>query len=209
MGSTITQTQASAPLTASEAFYDRLMARRSVKAGMLRAPGPTPEELQRILTAGTRVPDHGKVEPWRFIAFEGDARRQFGDVLAQTLVAEGAQTGEPVSDARLEIERERFERAPLVLALITAPQPRPNVPPLEQTLSCGAVGMNVCHAANALGFASVWLTEWYAYSVPVHAALGLAEHEAVAGFIYIGTADEAQSDRARPDVQALLSHWSP
>ncbi len=172
----------------------------------MRAPGPGKDELTQILTAATRVPDHKKLAPWRFILFEGSAREHFGDVLAQACARE--ETLEP-STVRLQTERERFMRAPLVIALISAPVAKPGVPELEQILSCGAVGQNLCLAANALGYGTNWLTEWLATSPAVAQALGLGARERVAGFIYIGTPIERQDDRGRPDLERLVSHWQP
>ncbi len=183
-----------------------LLTRRSVKAAQMRAPGPSPEELKQILTAAVRVPDHKKLTPWRFILFEGDARAQFGDVLAHACMSEEAM--QP-SSVRLQTERERFLRAPLVVALISAPVSKPGVPEMEQILSCGAVGQNLCLAANALGYGTNWLTEWLAQSSAVVQALGLGEHERVAGFIYIGTPAARQDDRDRPDLARIVTPWQP
>ena len=182
-----------------------LLTRRSVKAGMLGEPGPGPEQLKTILTAAARVPDHKKLEPWRFIVFEGEAQAAFGEALAAACAAEEK---EPPSAARLETERTRLLRAPCVVALVSRVTPNPAAPEWEQVLSCGAVGMNLCLAANALGFATCWLTEWYAYSPAVKRALRLADNERVAGFIYIGTARERQDDRERPDLSKIATRWT-
>jgi nitroreductase len=181
-----------------------LLTRRSVKAGMLAEPGPDPGQLRTILTAAARVPDHKKLVPWRFIVFEGEARAAFGEALAAACAAEEK---EPPSPARLEIERTRLTRAPCVVAVVSRVTPNPAAPEWEQVLSCGAVGMNLCLAANALGFGTCWLTEWYAYSPAVKAALRLAGNERVAGFIYIGTATERQDDRERPDLAGITTRW--
>jgi nitroreductase len=182
-----------------------LLIRRSVKAGMLGEPGPDPGQLTTILTAAARVPDHKKLEPWRFIVFDGDARAAFGEALAAACAAEEK---EPPSPARLHTERTRLTRAPCVVAVVSRVTPNPAAPEWEQVLSCGAVGMNLCLAANALGFATCWLTEWYAYSPAVKAALRLADNERVAGFIYIGTATERQDDRERPDLAKIVTRWT-
>jgi nitroreductase len=108
---------------------------------------------------------------------------------------------------RLEAERTRLMRAPCVVALVSAVTPNPAAPEWEQVLSCGAVGMNLCLAANAMGFATCWLTEWYAYSPAVKAALALAGNERIAGFIYIGTARERPEDRERPDLARIATRW--
>jgi nitroreductase len=182
-----------------------LLTRRSVKAGMLDEPGPGPEQLRTILTAAARAPDHKKLVPWRFLIFEGDARAAFGGVLAKACAAEEK---EPPSAVRLEAERTRLMRAPCVVAVVSAVTPNPAAPEWEQVLSCGAVGMNLCLAANAMGFATCWLTEWYAYSPAVKAALQLADNERVAGFIYIGTARERPEDRERPDLARIATRWT-
>ncbi len=173
---------------------------------MLAEPGPSPAQLRQILTAAARVPDHKKLVPWRFIVFEGEARAAFGERLAEICALEEA---EPPSDVRLQTERERLTRAPLVVAVVSRIAQPPKVPEIEQTLSAGAACMNLCHAANALGFGTSWITEWYAFSDGARAALGLADGEAIAGFVYVGTAAEQQADRDRPDLDAITTHWQP
>lgn len=182
-----------------------LLTRRSVKAMMLAEPGPTPDQLTTILTVAARVPDHKKLVPWRFIVFEGEARANFGRVLLETCAAEEK---EPPSAARLEIERTRLLRAPTVVAVISSATPNPGAPEWEQVLSCGAACQNLCLAANAMGFGTCWITEWYAYSSGVRSALDLAGNEKVAGFIYIGTARDRQPDRERPDLAKITSRWT-
>ena len=182
-----------------------LLTRRSVKAMMLAEPGPTPDQLTTILTVAARVPDHKKLVPWRFIVFEGEARANFGRVLIEACAAEEK---EPPSAARLEIERTRLLRAPTVVAVISSATPNPGAPEWEQVLSCGAACQNLCLAANAMGFGTCWITEWYAYSSGVRSALDLAGNEKVAGFIYIGTARDRQPDRERPDLAKITSRWT-
>ena len=182
-----------------------LLSRRSVKPAMLSAPGPTADQLSTILTAAARVPDHKKLTPWRFVVFEGDARVKFGDVIAAACAEEDA---EPPSPGRLETERGRLARAPTVVAVISRVVPTRGAPEWEQVLSCGAACFNMCLAANALGFGSNWLTEWYSYSPHVCSAMGLADNERLAGFVYIGTTVEAQPDRDRPDLAAIVTRWT-
>jgi nitroreductase len=189
----------------SQDALELLLTRRSVKAGMLGEPGPSPEQLRTMLTAAARVPDHKKLVPWRFITFEGEARAAFGDVLTAACTAEEKQ---PPSPMRLETERTRLLRAPTVVAVISRVSPNPAAPEWEQVLSAGAVCMNLTLAANALGFATCWLTEWYTYSPAVRSALKLADNEKVAGFIYIGTPKERQEDRERPDINVIATHWT-
>jgi nitroreductase len=189
----------------SKSMLDLLLTRRSVKPAMLAQPGPTPDQLRTILTAAGRVPDHKKLEPWRFIVFEGEARARFGEVLAQACVAEEKV---PPSPARLEIERTRLTRAPTVVMVISRTVPNSAAPEWEQVLSCGAACLNLCLAANAMGFGTCWITEWYSYSPAVRASLALGANERIAGFVYIGTAKERQPDRERPDVDKITTRWS-
>jgi nitroreductase len=185
-------------------LFEFLAARRSAKPDRLAAPGPTPEELRAILTTGARVPDHKKLAPWRFIVFEGEARTAMGEVFARACEKEER---EPPSPIRLELERGRFLRAPLVIAVVSSPTHRPGVPEWEQVLSAGAVCFNVCLAANALGFGTSWITEWVAYSPTVREALGLKEGERIAGFIYVGRPMEKAEERERPELEKLLTVW--
>jgi nitroreductase len=189
----------------SQETLELLLRRRSAKAAMLGEPGPTPEQLDTILTAAVRVPDHKKLEPWRFIVFEGEARANFGRVLLKACLAEDKETP---SAMRLETERTRFLRAPTVVGVISRVTPNPAAPEWEQVLSCGAAAFNMCLAANAMGFGTCWITEWYSYSPAVRAALGLAANERMAGFVYIGTARERQPDRERPQLARIVTRWN-
>lgn len=182
-----------------------LTTRRSVKAAMLAEPGPTPAQRDTILTCAARVPDHKKLVPWRFVVFEGDARARFGEVLAATLAAEDKEAPSP---ARLETERGRFLRAPLVVGVISRTVASAGAPEWEQALSAGAATFNLCLAANAMGFGTCWITEWYAYSPGVGRALGLAGNERIAGFVYVGTPRERQPDRDRPVLGSIVTHWA-
>ncbi len=181
-----------------------LLTRRSTKVAMLAAPGPNGTELETILTAAARVPDHKRLVPWRFIVFDGDARARFGEVLAVTCAAEEAT---PPSPARLDMERSRLMRAPTVIAVISRVTPTPGVPDIEQLLSCGAACQNLIVAANAMGFGTCWISEWYSFSAGIRSALGLADNEKVAGFIYVGTSQERQPDRERPVLANIVSRW--
>lgn len=186
-------------------LIETLLTRRSAKPALLTEPGPNANELQQILTAAARVPDHKKLAPWRFIVFDGDARAEFGRVLAEICAAEEKELPSPV---RLDTERKRLMRAPLVIAVISRVSPDSVVPELEQVLSAGAACFNLCLAANALGYGTSWITEWYSFSAGVRSALKLTEHEKVAGFIYIGTETERQADRDRPDLAQLVTRWT-
>ena len=184
---------------------DLLLTRRSVKPAMLGEPGPTPAELSTILTAAARVPDHKKLVPWRFIVFEDEARAAFGRVLLKACLSEEKETP---SAARLEFERTRLLRAPTVVAVISRVTANPGAPEWEQILSCGAACFNLCLAANALGFGTAWITEWYSYNAAVRTALKLAPGERCAGFIYIGTEKEKQPDRDRPALAQIVTRWT-
>ena len=188
----------------TNAILDLLATRRSVKPAALAAPGPTPAQLDQILTLAARVPDHKKVEPWRFIVFEGEARATFGDVIADACKAEDKMAP---SESRLATERERLMRAPTVVCVISRVVETPGAPEIEQLLSCGAACQNLVLAANGMGFGTNWITEWIAFSPRVRAGLKLADNERIAGFIYIGTAKERQPDRERPSLAKVVTRW--
>ncbi|HVV63973.1 MAG TPA: nitroreductase [Rhizomicrobium sp.] len=182
---------------------DLLLTRRSGSAKAMIAPGPSTEQLRVILTAAARAPDHGKLFPWRFILFEGEARERFGETLAQCLRA-----AEPeVSQERIEIERKRFLRAPVVVAVISRVKEGIPIPVWEQQLSAGAVCENMLIAATAMGFVANWITEWPAYDPLVARRLGLGEGERVAGFVYVGTGAQPLEERARPDLDTLVTRF--
>lgn len=184
---------------------DLLAGRRSVPALALAAPGPTPDELATMLTVAARVPDHGKLAPWRFLLLEGDARRDAGAALAEIFAA-----ARPDAEAgQIEAERRQFLRAPLVVCVISTAAVHPKIPEWEQVLSAGAVCLNLLHAAHALGFAGNWLSGWAAYDAAARKVLGLAENERIAGFIHIGTPPEGKpADRDRPDIKTLTTRWN-
>jgi nitroreductase len=186
----------------TNAVLDLLLHRRSVKA--LSEPGPTPEQLEAILTSAARVPDHKALSPWRFIVFEGAARERFGAALADVLAREEK---DPPSPVRLDTERQRLMGAPLTIAVVSSVKETPGAPEWEQVLSAGAACQNVVIAANALGFGCNWVTRWFAYSPGVKAHLGLADYERIAGFIHIGTAAERQTDRKRPLLAEVVSRY--
>lgn len=180
-----------------------LRARRSAPPATMSGPGPTSQELEILLGLAARVPDHGKLIPWRFIVFEGAARARAGEVIAEVYAK--AHPGE--DEGRIEAERKRFCLAPLIVGVISRAAANQKVPEWEQILSAGAVCMNLVVAANALGFASIWLTEWYAYDRAVLARLGVAENEKIAGFIHIGRADDPREDRARPVLADIVTRY--
>lgn len=188
----------------NEATLQLLETRRSLKPAMFAEPGPSADELERLLRIAARVPDHKKLNPWRFIVFQGEARARVGELFAQACQAEDKQ--QP-SEVRLATERERFTRAPLVVAVVSRIVDKPGVPEIEQILSAGAASFNLCLAANAMGYGTCWITEWIAYSKIVRRGLELGESERIAGFVYIGTARERQDDRPRPDLSGIVTHW--
>lgn len=182
-----------------------LLRRRSCPLKNMTGPGPDAAQVEMILRAAARVPDHGKMAPWHFIVFAGDARAQAGALLAAAWAQENPDQAEP---AKQELEAARFTRAPLVIAVVSRMREGKN-PFWEQILSAGAACQNLCLMANALGFATNWLTEWYGYSPAFKAALGLESRDHIAGFIYIGTAAAPPDERERPDMAALTTWWQP
>jgi nitroreductase len=181
---------------------DLLLTRRSGSAKAIGGPGPNADELRTILTAAARAPDHGKLFPWRFIVFEGDARARFGDVLAECLKAT-----EPATEERLTMERGRFLRAPVVVGVISRVREGIPIPVWEQELSAGAVCQTMLIAATALGYVANWLTEWPAFNSLVGEKLGLQPGERVAGFIYIGTTAVTLEERVRPDLDKITTRF--
>jgi len=181
-----------------------LKTRRSNLAKLMIEPGPNEAQVAELLEIAARIPDHRKLTPWRFILFQGKARADFGPHLASAFTK--ANPNLPVD--RAVFESQRFTRAPLVVAVISSPKDCPRgTDKWEQELSTGAACFNLCLAAQAQGFAAQWLTEWYAYNAEIDAALGLSEGERVAGFIYIGSVASGPTERARPDMDSLVSHW--
>ena len=180
---------------------DLLLSRRSGTAKAMEGPGPTDAQLREILAAGSRVPDHGKLFPWRFIIFEGDGRARAGDILAAVKTAEGER------ERQVEEERGRFLRAPVVVGVVSIAHEPNKIPLWEQELSAGAVCQTILIAAHAMGFVANWITEWYAYHPVVKEKLGLATNERIAGFIYIGTSKEALEERARPELDKIVRYF--
>ncbi len=179
-----------------------LTTRRSAPVPFLIEPGPSPQQVEQILRIAARVPDHGKLAPWRFIVFSGAGKARAGEIFADAYAA--ANPDAPAE--RLDIERRRFV-APLVVAVVSSAGPHHKIPEWEQVLSSGAVCMNLCVAANAMGFATVWLTEWYAYDRGVLERLGLAAHERIAGFVHLGTASGPRDERPRPVMADIVTHF--
>jgi nitroreductase len=180
-----------------------LRTRRSLKPVELAEPGPTSDEIELLLTIASRVPDHGKLVPWRFLVFEGDARLKAGEAIGSAFMEKY-----PTATAdQVDYERRRLARAPLVIAVVSRAAPHVKIPEWEQVLSAGAVTMSLVIAAHALGFGATWITEWYAYDRRVLDALGLAPHEKMAGFVHIGRPAQTPEDRPRPALSDIVTHF--
>ena len=190
-------------MPANAALRDYLKTRRSVGIGFLKEPGPTPAELQEILTIGTRVPDHGKVVPWRLVVIEGEGRTAAGDKLAEIQKARRPD----IDAASLEIERRQFLPAPVTIGVIFSPKPNPKAPEIEQLLSAGNVCFNLSHAAFALGFAASWTNRWYGFDTEAQQMLGARGGERFVGFVHIGTPTTVVDDRDRPDLSKVVTRW--
>lgn len=182
---------------------DLLASRRSTPSRLLGAPAPDPSTLEDMLRDAVRVPDHGKLVPWRFVLVRGAARQALGDLLARR-----RQETEPAAtEAVLSKDRQRFSWAPLVVVVVGRLDPENRIPVQEQLLSGGCVCFALLLAAHARGFGAQWLTGWAAYDPVVKSALGLSGNEEVLGFIHLGTAQEATLERPRPDPRELLEEW--
>jgi nitroreductase len=181
---------------------DFLLSRRSGSAKAMRGPGPSAADLDRILAAGVRVPDHGKLTPWRFVVFEGEGRRRMGEILASVIAGE-----RDVSPERVAQERERFMRAPVVVGVVSRVREQIPIPMWEQQLSAGAVCMSIVIAVHAAGYVANWITEWCAYHPAVQERIGLKPTERIAGFIYIGQPTDPLEDRPRPDIHAITTRF--
>ena len=182
-----------------------LRTRKSASAKAMAAPGPTPQQLADILDLAVRVPDHGKLAPWRFILWEGEARGQFGDVMKARWSELHPEHGEQT----LGFVHGLFLRAPTVLGVVSAAQEHPKIPLWEQQLSAAAVCMNILYAATAMGLGCQWNTDWVAYDAGIAQAMGLAANEKLAGLIYLGTPAAPLEDRPRPDAASFLTRWQP
>jgi len=180
-----------------------LKTRKSGSVKALGLPGPNPGEISEILDIAVRVPDHGKLTPWRFVLFEGAARADIGQVFAERWKALHPEHGED----SLAFQRGLFLRAPVVIVVISTAGPHVKIPEWEQLMSSAAVCYNIVLAATAMGFDAQWQSDWVAYDPVALAAIGVKESERVAGIICIGTATAPLEDRPRPDPQAFLTRW--
>jgi nitroreductase len=190
-------------MPANPALRDYLLTRRSVGPAFLGEPGPDEEQLKTLLTIGTRVPDHGKLTPWRLILFSGEERARVGERLAQI-----AKRRNPALDeAGMDVERRQFLPQPLTIGVVSSPRPSEKIPQFEQLLSAANVAFNLEHAAFALGFAAHWVTRWFAYDDEAAAMLGVQPGERIVGFIQIGTPKAAIEDRPRPPLETVVTRW--
>ena len=187
----------------SQETLDLLLHRRSTTADCLRDPGPEQAELDLMLAAASRVPDHRRVVPYRFIIFKQDGRTRAGNILAAAF----DKNCPDATDERIDLERRRFERAPIVVGVVCSVDRDHRTPEFEQLMTVGAVCQNLLIAASASGFAAQWLTEWYAFDANVTSAFGLVENERMAGFVYLGTAKENPKERRRPDTASLVTYF--
>lgn len=184
---------------------DLLLSRRSGSAKRMTGPGPTDDQIQTLIRAASRVPDHGKLTPWRFLIFKNEARAAFGEVLVRAL-----RESEPQADAdRIAQEKGRFLRAPVIIGVISRAREGLPIPEWEQILSAGAACQTLCIAAHAMGFTPSWITEWYAYHPTVRTALSLQANERIAGFIHLGHSSEPLVDRPRPAFEQIAQMWQP
>lgn len=185
-------------------IIDFMLNRISAPIPELREPAPTDAEIETLIRIASRVPDHGRLAPWRFILYRGDARARIGEKLA--VLAEEREG--PLTEGRRQQELARFSRAPLVIGVISSPKENPKIPQWEMFLSGGAAAMNLVIAANALGYATNWITNWYSDVEEGRRILGLAPHERVVGFIHIGSYSGVAPERPRPDAAALYADYS-
>jgi nitroreductase len=181
-----------------------LRTRRSGKPRDMDEPGPDADQLRQILEIAMRVPDHGKLAPWRFVHVAKERREAFAELLHRAYAKDNPQP------ARLELEAvDRFARqAPTLIVALSSPVEGTKIPIWEQELSCGAACMNLMIAAHALGFAAGWITGWATYSEDVRKAFARSS-ERLAGFIFIGTPDNQLEERVRPAYDFVVSEWVP
>jgi nitroreductase len=182
-----------------------LKTRKSISATFLSAPAPSETELDDILSIASRVPDHGKLSPWRFILFKGDAGARAGGMLADLFRRRNPQADEKALDE----ERKRLAQAPLVVGVVSTAAPHVKIPEFEQLLSAGNAAMSILLAAHALGYAGQWTTGWIAYDDEAGRILGLKPGERFVGFVHLGTPTAPLGDRPRPTLSDIVSDWRP
>ncbi|UHS56886.1 nitroreductase family protein [Agrobacterium vaccinii] len=182
-------------------LIDYLNVRRSTPALQLTEPGPDTAEIEEILRLTVRVPDHGKLAPWRFIVYRGEERQRLGEAVLKRALEKTPDLGADYQ----EVERTRFTRAPVVIAVVSTAGPHVKIPEWEQVMSAGAVCLNMLFAANANGYAANWLTEWVSYDEALFPALGVNAGEKIAGFIYIGSTTFPAVERPRPELTDVVT----
>jgi nitroreductase len=187
----------------SSEIVDFLSSRISPPIHELKEPAPGDAEIEQMIRIATRVPDHGRLTPWRFILYRGDVRQKIGELLAD--LADKREG--PLSEGRRQQEMARFSRAPLVIGVVSSPKEHPKIPQWEMFLSAGAAAMNLVLAANAFGYGANWITNWYSDTEEGRRILGLAPHERVVGFVHIGTFVGSVPERPRPDIAAVVSDY--
>ncbi|MDB5476543.1 MAG: nitroreductase family protein [Phenylobacterium sp.] len=187
------------PLRPAPEVLRFLARRRSTSAVTLTEPAPSAAELDQLLRLATRVPDHGKLAPWRFVVLEGAAKARFAERLEALAKGRG--------DAQAAAKLAKLKVPPLAVAVISAPKPDTSIPEWEQVLSAGAAATTLLYATLAMGYGGNWITDWYAYDPDANAVLGLRPGERVAAFMLIGTPRESPLERERPDPAALVTRW--
>ncbi|MCK8778750.1 nitroreductase [Rhizobium sp. NTR19] len=183
-------------------LIDFLRDRHSTPVAQIKEPGPTQEELDEILTFAVRVPDHGKIAPWRLVVYRGDLRQKLGEAFLKLALEKDPEMTETARQAELN----RFTRAPLVVGVVSTAAPHPKIPEWEQVLSAGALAFNLVLAAQAHGYVANWRTEWIAYDDAALDVLGVKPGEKVAGFVHIGSSDFPTPDRPRPELSQVVTY---
>lgn len=188
----------------SSTIIEFMLSRVSAPIQEMTLPGPSDQEIDTLIRVAAHVPDHGRLQPWRFILYRGAARDEVGVALAD--LAERLEG--PLPENRRRQELTRFSRAPLVIGVVSSPKPHPKIPQWEMFLSAGAAAMNLVTAATAMGFGANWISNWYSDQEEGRRILGLAPHERVAGFVHIGTISTPPADRERPEPSAICSDYT-
>jgi nitroreductase len=189
----------------NQAVIEFLLKRKSPPISQIKEPGPDREQLLEMIRIATRVPDHGLLEPWRFILYQGEARKTVGEFFARRI----AELEGPVAEQRIAQEKARFARAPVVVGVVSSPKPHDRIPEWEQFLSGGNAAFSLALAAHAYGFSANWVSNWYSSDAKSREFLGLLPHERAIGFVHIGTVSVAIPDRPRPDPASVLTGFMP
>ena len=182
-------------------LLDYLQVRRSTPAIQLSEPGPEKAEIEDILRLAVRVPDHGKLAPWRFIVYRGEERKRLGEVALKLALQKNPDLGHE----QQQVELTRFTRAPVVIAVVSTAAPHFKIPEWEQVMSAGALCLNLIMSANAHGYAANWLSEWMTFDETIWPDLGINSGEKVAGFIHIGSTTFPPVERPRPELADVVT----